>query len=324
MGRKNALLSTEGGFSCTMDIHLTPMYIVPNFVFSLDPIKGVCAHMSQNQDFTTSPSDKGDKPKQVSGDQLVLSAENVSKIFIDQRSNSTHVAVANVSFSSKGGTFTSIVGPSGCGKSTVLNICAGLITPDQGRVTLNGNEMRGVNTDCGYVTQDANLLPWLTVWDNIMLPLKIKGMNKNQREVRVREWLELVGLSKFADYFPGQLSGGMQKRCSIARSLVYDPPVILLDEPFGPLDAITRQELQQEFLNLWEGRNEVVVFVTHDLAEAVALSDQVVIMTKGPGRIVDIAEVPLPRPRDILAVTESSEFIRVLQELRGIFRKGSA
>ncbi|HEY2795161.1 MAG TPA: ABC transporter ATP-binding protein [Micromonosporaceae bacterium] len=205
-------------------------------------------------------------------------------------------------------TFTSIVGPSGCGKSTLLRLLAGLDRPTGGEVLLNGAPHGRNALDVGYVSQDDTLLPWLSVLSNVMLPLRFRDVPKQERRDRALDVLRMVGLESFTDYYPHQLSGGMQKRCIIARALVYNPPVLLLDEPFGPLDALTRLGLQQELLGIWERTQQTAVFVTHDIVEAVALSDRVVVMGRNPGRIRDDLQVDLDRPRMMEDVPSSERF----------------
>jgi sulfonate transport system ATP-binding protein len=229
-------------------------------------------------------------------------------------------ALTDITFSVGASEFWSIVGPSGCGKSTLLNMAAGLIHPSSGAVAVLGEDVTSVNTKVGYVTQDSNLLPWLTTYRNIELPLEIRGFGKAERRDLTKEWIDLVGLRGFENSYPHQLSGGMQKRCSIARTLVYDPDVLLLDEPFGAVDAITRSTLQDTLLNLWSDRRKSVIFVTHDLNEAIALSDKVVVMTKRPGTIKAIVDVELLRPRDVYQITESPEFAGMHQQLWELFK----
>jgi NitT/TauT family transport system ATP-binding protein len=219
------------------------------------------------------------------------------------------------------GSLTSIVGPSGCGKSTLLNMCAGLLRPDSGKIHVDGTEIDGPVTGIGYVTQDANLLPWKTVQQNIELPLAIQDMPRRERAQEVERWLELVGLAGFARHYPAQLSGGMQKRASIARSLIYTPRFVLMDEPFGPLDAMTRLVLQQELLNLWQQQESVtMIFVTHDLHEAIALSDRVVVMSRNPGRVKDIIDVDIPRPRKVARVGEYDGFAQLHRKIWDLLR----
>ena len=245
--------------------------------------------------------------------------DGVSKWFEGQ-GNAWTPALDGVDFNAAQDCFVSIVGPSGCGKSTLLNLCAGLCFPDQGRVLFRGVPITSVNTHVGYVTQDSNLLPWQTVLENVALPMEIRGVPRKERLDRARSWIELVGLRGFEAHYPHQLSGGMQKRCSLARTLVYDPEVVLMDEPFGPLDAMTRLVLQAELLRLWERRHKTIIFVTHDLAEAVSLSDEVVALTRRPGRIKAVVRVPLERPRDVFHIAEAKGFPEVVGSLWNLFR----
>jgi NitT/TauT family transport system ATP-binding protein len=249
-----------------------------------------------------------------------LRFENVSLQF----PGGARPAVRDVSFSVQRGKFVAVIGPSGCGKSTLLNLAAGLLAPSLGAVYFGGEPVTSVNSAAAYVTQKANLLPWLSVRGNIGLALRLRRMPKAEREQRIAQWVGRVGLEGFEGYFPRELSGGMQKRCAIARALIYDPSIVLMDEPFGPLDAMTRLELQQELLNLWEQQRGTLVFVTHDLNEAIYLADEVVVMSEGPGTVRRILPVPFPRPRVIGSLVESPEFAELYQELWSLFTSGHA
>ena len=229
-------------------------------------------------------------------------------------------AIRDVSFTVQRRKFVAVIGPSGCGKSTLLNLAAGLLKPTVGAVHFNGEPVSRVNSEAAYVTQKANLLPWLSVRANIGLALKFRRVPKSEREQRTADWIKLVGLTGFEDHYPRELSGGMQKRCAIARALIYDPSIVLMDEPFGPLDAITRLKLQQELLNLWEEQAGTLVFVTHDLNEALYLADQVIVMSKGPGTVRRVLEVPFERPRDIGSLVESPEFSELYNDLWSLFK----
>ncbi len=191
------------------------------------------------------------------------------------------------------------MGPSGCGKTTLLRLLAGLLPPDQGEVRLNDQLLREPCSDIGLVFQTANLLPWRNVFDNILLPLQIQGIPKTQANERVEQALTMVGLSDFADAYPRELSGGMQQRVAIARALVYEPEILLLDEPFGALDALTRERLNLELLQLWQASRKTVVMVTHNIQEAVFLADRVLVLSQRPGRVTADISINLPRPREL-------------------------
>jgi NitT/TauT family transport system ATP-binding protein len=211
--------------------------------------------------------------------------------------------------------FFTVVGPSGCGKSTLLNITSGLLRPSVGSVRCLKGDRDLEQTEIGYITQDSNLFPWFTVLQNVMMPLDIRKLPKRERVDRAREWLHIVGLGEFENHYPRQLSGGMQKRCAIARTMVYEPEVLLMDEPFGALDAITKTTLQKTILELWQRRQTSVIFITHDLTEAIALSDRVAVMTGRPGRIRAVFDVPLERPRDVYNIVDLPEFKALRREL---------
>ena len=212
------------------------------------------------------------------------------------------LALDGVSFDVPPGKITTVVGPSGCGKTTLLRLASGLVTASAGRVIYKGVAVAGLNTSVGYVTQDSNLFPWLTTLGNVEFPLAIRGVPVKERREKATDWLRLVGLDGFEDHYPSQLSGGMQKRVSIVRTLIYEPEVILLDEPFGALDAQTRMSLHHELLQLWQKQKSTMLFITHDLVEAITLSDQIVVMTRRPGRVKEIYQVPLARPRNVFEI----------------------
>jgi NitT/TauT family transport system ATP-binding protein len=206
------------------------------------------------------------------------------------------------------GELVTIVGPSGCGKSTLLNLIAGLLPASAGEVLYKGEAVRGVNTEIGYVTQADNLYPWRTLRENAEFPLELRGVARAERRRRAATVIERVGLAGFEDHYPHELSGGMRQRANIVRTLVYDPEVILMDEPFGPLDAQTRLLLQDQLLRLWDAARKTIVFITHDLTEAVALADRVVVMTARPGRVKRVCPVPLKRPRDLFHLHDDEQF----------------
>ena len=225
------------------------------------------------------------------------------------------LALEDVSFAARPGEFVSLVGPSGCGKSTCLNLLAGLDEASSGEVRHHGRPVTGVNTELGYITQDDNLLPWRTLLANVELGLEFRGVAKSERQERARRFIELVGLSGFEGHYPHELSGGMRKRAGIVRTLVNDTDVVLMDEPFGPLDAQTRVILQAELLKLWERSHPTVLFVTHDLVEAIALSDRILVFTSSPGTIKREYRVELPRPRDVFHIHETPGFAELYDAL---------
>jgi len=194
--------------------------------------------------------------------------------------------------------FVCILGSSGCGKTTLLRMIAGLDLAESGSVVLDGEEIKGPNPKVGMVFQEYSLFPWRTVIDNIAFGLEMRGMPKEERHRVAEEYLELVNLSQFRDSFPSELSGGMRQRVAVARALALDPVVLLMDEPFGALDAQTRNKLQIELLEIWEKTKKTVVFITHSVDEAVFLADRIIVMTPRPGRICQVFSIPLPRPRD--------------------------
>jgi NitT/TauT family transport system ATP-binding protein len=221
--------------------------------------------------------------------------------------------------------FVSLIGPSGCGKSTLLRIVGDLIQPSSGEVVVNGKtaHQARVDRDYGIVFQDSVLFDWRTVAKNIALPLEMLDWDRRRRADRVKEMIELVELTGFESNHPWQLSGGMQQRVSIARALSFNPPLLLMDEPFGALDEMTRERLNLELLRIWERSGSTVVFVTHSISEAVFLSTRVVVMSARPGRIVGIVEVDLPQPRNV-DTREQPRFFELVTEVRELLRKGGA
>jgi len=209
------------------------------------------------------------------------------------------VALSDVDLEIESGSFVCFIGPSGCGKTTLLNMSAGLLPASGGSIHFRGEKLKGVNTNVGFITQHDNLLPWRTVEKNIGIALEIQKVPRKERRRRVAEVIDLVGLTGFAQRFPSQLSGGMQKRASLARGLVYEPSTLLMDEPFGALDAQLRLNMQNELLRIWERDRKTIIFVTHDLDEAILLADKIVVFGTRPGRVVHVEDVPLARPRDL-------------------------
>jgi NitT/TauT family transport system ATP-binding protein len=228
----------------------------------------------------------------------------------------TFTAVERASLHLADGEFVAIVGPTGCGKSTLLNIAAGLITPCAGSVEIFGAPLPALNSDAGYLFQADALFPWKTALENVAISLEIAGVPSFEARTRAQAWLARVGLGSFADRYPHMLSGGQRKRVGLAQVLIRDPKILLMDEPFGPLDAQTRQIMGNLLLDLWSADKKAVLFVTHDLEEAIALSDRVVIMSAGPAaRIIGDWRVPLARPRDISEVKLDSAFHELHREI---------
>ena len=229
-------------------------------------------------------------------------------------------ATYRVSFDVLKGDRFVVLGPSGCGKSTLLNLIVGLLRANSGRITFSGSTIDGICTKIGYVTQKDNLLPWRTLIENVEISLEIRGTDINSRRSRARDYIDRVGLSGFEEHYPHELSGGMRQRANIIRTLIYDPELILMDEPFGPLDAQTRIVLQDQLLKLWSASKKTIIFITHDLIEAIALADRVVLMSSRPGRIKFIEPVKIPRPRDVFQIHNSpafhSSYEKLWQELR--------
>jgi NitT/TauT family transport system ATP-binding protein len=246
-------------------------------------------------------------------------------------------ALRDVSFEVNSGELVAIVGPSGCGKTTALNAIASLIGPEEavvtGKIRIDGadiRERRERDAALGYVFQRDALFPWRTVLQNVEAGLEIQGLSTSEREARARELIELVGLSGFEHYFPHQISGGMRQRTSLIRTLACDPQVILMDEPFGALDAQTRMTLQGELIRIWAGRRKTIIFVTHDLAEAITLGERVIVFSRRPGTVSRIYDIPFPHPRDPFELHGSREFAElqaniwrtVSQDFRGDAARG--
>jgi NitT/TauT family transport system ATP-binding protein len=256
-----------------------------------------------------------------------IALRGVSKVYRPPK-KPPYLAIDRVDLDVDQGRFVSVVGPSGCGKSTILALVAGLIPATAGTITIRGDPVNAVRTDVGFLFQRDALLPWRTVSENVSLALRFRGLGRREITGRVDAWLARVGLAPFADNFPHELSGGMRKRAQLAQSLVVDPTVLLMDEPFSALDVQTRNLMENELLELWSGgfsgagagapgreatAPRTVLFITHDLEEAIALSDELVVMTAGPGRIKARYPVPLPRPRNVSEVRFAPEFVSLYE-----------
>jgi NitT/TauT family transport system ATP-binding protein len=248
----------------------------------------------------------------------ILSASNITHSFRTSDGGNV-LAVNNVSLAVAPNTFTCLIGPSGSGKTTLLRILAGLIRPKQGQVTVKGTPLRGPRRSMSVVAQKENLMPWRSVLDNVLLPLQLAGVNRAERVERARHMLEVTGLADFENVFPAELSGGMAQRVSIARGIVTEPDILLLDEPFGALDAITREQMWHELLRLWGRTQAAVLMVTHDIREAVFLADRVVVLSTRPGRIIGDIDVTFDRPRKMSLLTDG-EFVALEARVRDCIR----
>ena len=231
-----------------------------------------------------------------------------------------YTAVRDVTLTVGAGEFVSVVGPTGCGKSTLLNMAAGLLAPSGGRVHVFGAPLEGLNTRAGYMFQAESLMPWRTAAQNVMAGLEFRGVP--EAKARAEEWLRRVGLGGFGDRYPHQLSGGMRKRTSLAQTLALDPDIILMDEPFSALDVQTRQLMENEVLDLWAARKKAVLFITHDLDEAIAMSDRVVVLSAGPAsHPMGEFHVDLERPRDVAEVRIAPRFIELHKAIWDVLRE---
>jgi NitT/TauT family transport system ATP-binding protein len=226
----------------------------------------------------------------------MIEVEHVSQVF-QTSGRQNHIALSDISLTIEDGAFVSILGPSGCGKSTLLYIVGGFVNPTRGLAKMKGKAITGPGPDRGPVFQEFALFPWKSVLGNVMYGPRQQGVRPADAEAQSRALIEMVGLKGFEDFYPKELSGGMKQRVALARTLAYHPAVLLMDEPFGSLDAHTRTRLQNDLLNIWERDRKTVLFVTHSVEEAVFLSDKVVMMTRSPGRIRQIIDIDLPRPR---------------------------
>jgi NitT/TauT family transport system ATP-binding protein len=257
----------------------------------------------------------------VTDSQPVIAIQGVSKVF-SQGGENRVVALDNIHLDIHPGEFIALIGPSGCGKSTLLRLIGDLTAPSAGTVTVNGKpaHQARLDRDYGMVFQQATLYEWRTVARNVQLPLEVMSYPRPQREARARAMLQLVQLAEFGQHYPWQLSGGMQQRVAIARALAFEPSLLLMDEPFGALDEMTRERMQMELLRIWGQTQTTVVFVTHSIPEAVFLSSRVVVMSPRPGRIAGIIEVDLPRPR-VFETRESPQFFAKITAVRECLRR---
>jgi NitT/TauT family transport system ATP-binding protein len=258
-------------------------------------------------------------PEADSGDaaQCLVQITGLQKIYKTRDGNKIH-ALKDIDLEIRTAEFISIVGPSGCGKTTLLKILAGILQRTAGEVVMGGRSLRGPSRELGVVFQAPVLLPWRTVLANVMVPVQVQRRNRTEFEARAHALINMVGLAGFEHKYPSELSGGMQQRVGICRALVHDPSFLLMDEPFGALDAMTRETMNEELQRLWRESHKTILLVTHSIPEAVYLADRVVVMTPRPGRIVDVIDVDLPRPRT-LAMQNTPEFGRFVALIRRHF-----
>lgn len=261
---------------------------------------------------------KMEKMKNVSpAEDIILEARHIVKDFEETNGSGTHRVLDDVSFGVRRREFLSIIGPSGCGKSTLIRIAAGLETATSGEFYLDGKKVKGTSAERGMVFQKYTLFPWMSVKKNVMFGLESIGHGSEAEEI-AEQWLQIVGLEKYGEYFPKQLSGGMQQRVAIARALAPQPRVLLMDEPFGALDAQTRSQMQKYLLEVWKNIDITIIFVTHDLDEAVFLSDRILTLQANPGKVkemVDVHSVPRPRNKDSFLLPE---FIEKRKHIEGL------
>ena len=229
-----------------------------------------------------------------------------------ERAGERYTAVKDTTVTVAAGEFVSVVGPTGCGKSTLLNVAAGLLQPSSGRVVVLGEALAGINRDAGYMFQAESLMPWRSALDNVIAGLQFAGLDRPGAERRARDWLDRVGLTGFEARYPHELSGGMRKRVALAQMLILDPQLLLMDEPFSALDVQTRQIMENELLELWSANRKSVLFITHDLEEAIALSDRVIVLSAGPAtRPIGEFTIDLPRPRDVNEIRLTPRFVEL-------------
>jgi NitT/TauT family transport system ATP-binding protein len=252
----------------------------------------------------------------------MIEIDHVSQVF-QTSARQDHLALSDISLTIEDGAFVSILGPSGCGKSTLLYIVGGFVNPTQGAARVKGRAITGPGPDRGPVFQEFALFPWKSVLGNVMYGPRQQGVKREEAEAQSRALLEMVGLKGFEDFYPKELSGGMKQRVALARTLAYHPEVLLMDEPFGALDAHTRTRLQNDLLNIWERDRKTVLFVTHSVDEAVFLSDKVVMMTRSPGRIRQIVDIDLPRPRRRTELLLDPRYQKYLVEIERMFDDSS-
>jgi NitT/TauT family transport system ATP-binding protein len=252
-----------------------------------------------------------------------LALDNITCTFISKDDRSQrYTAVADTTLHIAPGEFVSVVGPTGCGKSTLLNVGAGLLEPSAGEVRVFGEPLKGINRRAGYMFQADALMPWRSALQNVIAGLQFRGLDEASARRQGEEWLARVGLRGFGDRYPHQLSGGMRKRVALAQTLILDPDIILMDEPFSALDIQTRQLMENEVLDLWSAKKKAVLFITHDLDEAIAMSDRVVVLSAGPAtRPIGEFRIDLPRPRDVAEIRMHPRFVELHAQIWNVLRE---
>jgi len=251
----------------------------------------------------------------VEKQEQFIEIRGLTKVFPSPRGD-VH-ALANVSLDVGEGEFVSLIGPSGCGKSTLLSVVSGLVLPTEGSASINGVEVQRPYTDLGFVFQQDLLMEWRSVLRNVTIQTEIRGLDRESSQRRAFELLASLGLEGFEDKYPHELSGGMRQRVAIGRALAHDPPLLLMDEPFGALDAMTREQMNVELLRVWDEQHKTVLFVTHSIPEAIFLSDRVIVLSARPGRVIDDVQIEFLRPRE-LDLKETPEFGRIVRHIRGL------
>jgi NitT/TauT family transport system ATP-binding protein len=240
--------------------------------------------------------------------QIKLQAVGLRHEFYQPRTGGRLLALDNINLQVEDGEFVTIVGPSGCGKTTFINLCDGLLKPTAGQINIDGMQVTGPGIDRGMVFQDSCLMPWRTVFKNVIFGLECQKLDNTEGQERARKFINLVGLQGFEDHYPHELSGGMQQRCNLARALTVDPKILIMDEPFAALDAQTREIMQMELLRIWNEARKTILFITHQINEAIYLADRVIVFGSRPGKVKQTIKIDIPRPRP-LAVKRSKQFL---------------
>jgi NitT/TauT family transport system ATP-binding protein len=240
--------------------------------------------------------------------QIKLQAVGLRHEYYQPRTGGRLLALDNINLQVEDGEFVTIVGPSGCGKTTFINLCDGLLKPTAGQISIDGMQVTGPGIDRGMVFQDSCLMPWRTVFKNVIFGLECQKLDNTEGQERARKFINLVGLQGFEDHYPHELSGGMQQRCNLARALTVDPKILIMDEPFAALDAQTREIMQMELLRIWNEARKTILFITHQINEAIYLADRVIVFGSRPGKVKQTIKVDIPRPRP-LAVKRSKQFL---------------